>query len=75
MTTLESILLSREIAHKIDFPYVVMPRELEDDLLVEINDWLENNCRGRFSVRNLRNEYSFRFAEKEDFMLFSMRWS
>lgn len=75
MTTLESILRSREVSLKIDFPYVVMPRDLDDDALEAINDWLEANCRGRFSVRNIRNRYSFRFADKEDFMLFTLRWS
>lgn len=74
MTTLESVLRSRELANLVEFPHVVKPRDLDDEILEAINAWLEANCRGRFSVRNIRNSYSFRFTDKEDFMLFSMRW-
>lgn len=74
MTTLESVLRSRELANLVEFPHLVMPKDLDNESLQVINDWLEANCRGRFSVRNIRNSYSFRFADKEDYMLFSMRW-
>lgn len=75
MTTLESVLRSRESAVNSRFPYMLMlPRSLDDDTIQDINDWLEDNCKNRFSVRNLRNQYSFRFASNDDFMLFSLRW-
>lgn len=75
MTTLERVLLSREVMLRVDYPYMLMfPRLLDDDTIQDINDWLEDNCKDRFSVRNLRNQYSFRFASNDDFMLFSLRW-
>lgn len=75
MTTLESVLRSRDSATKVLFPHVAMlSRELDEPELMEINAWIDTNCRGRVSVRNIRNTYSFRFSENEDFMLFSLRW-
>lgn len=75
MTTLESVLRSRDVATKVLFPYVAMiTHDLDELTLMEINEWLDANCRGKVSVRNIRNNYSFRFSENEDFMLFSMRW-
>jgi hypothetical protein len=75
MTTLESVLRSRDVVTKKIFPYVVMiPRDLDEPTLMEINTWIDINCYGHVSVRNIRDTYSFRFSENEDFMLFSLRW-
>lgn len=75
MTTLESVLNSRELAVNSLFCHMVMfPRDLDSDTAEEIGNWLETNCKGRFSVRSIRNAYSFRFADTDDFMLFSLRW-
>lgn len=73
--SLDSILRTRAIAVASEFPYVIMfPRDLNESDVSQINDWLESNCIGKFSVRNIRTHYSFRFANNDDFMLFMMRW-
>ena len=74
MTNLESVLRSRERYHNDQYPYLIMPRDIERNDFEQMIDWLKANCDGKFSVRNINKSCSFRFTDQEDFMLFSMRW-
>jgi len=76
MISLESLLRSRDRVTNQQLPYqATLPHDISEALEEQISIWLDDNCKGRFRVMKMGDQYRFKFAEAEEFMLFSMRWT